>query len=174
MAETELEPIKMNGPAVAALTPKMRAYVFALLESDTGSKSDAVRVAGYDVTSNQSAAAIGCNLSQNPKVLAAIRELAENQIKSASLVGMKGIMEIAVDFLHKDRLKACVQLLDRANILMPQHKQTIVVKDDRTNKQLIDWIRDKAEEMGLDPKVLLGQAGVVDAEYEELGEFDAR
>lgn len=142
-----------------AILPKQRAFVIAYIESGGQNASKAARLAGYGHTPTSSRVAAN-RLIHDEKVMAAIKAEADRQIHASVLMGAKVLQEIAADPLHKDRLKAATQLLDRGGLLLAtQHNVNLNVRTPEGDKTVIDQIRVLAGQMGLDPQALLGRAG---------------
>lgn len=145
------------GPAMLRCTAMQRMFVVALcLIPDTTNETAAARIAGYSQPKSDSSA-----LMRNPKVLAAIREEADKRVRGGALIGAKALIEIASDPMNKNRFQAAQALLDRAGLQVVA-KQEILVEhtDNRSNEELISFIKTMAVKHGLDPKVLLGENAI--------------
>lgn len=161
------------GPAMSALNELQRRFVDAMLITggQAGRYSEAARMAGY--TGNPDSLKVTAHrLAHSPKVQAAIREEAERRVHSGAILGASVLIEIAQDSQHKDRFKAATRLLDMAGLIVTtQHKVTVEHTGDDAEK--IRSVIAMAKAMGMDPRKLLGNAGVtaeeiaaVDAEFE--------
>jgi phage terminase small subunit len=160
-------PDEKLGPAMLECTPAQRAFVVAMVSGGANNATQAAMVAGYGGTDDAKRAAAK-HLMRTPKVLAALREEADKFMISGVLVGARAVMEIAMDPLHKDRLKAAVYLQERAGLQVTT-KHEITVKDTRTPDDVIRSIVDMAKKNNLDPKALLGfdpELPVVEGEFE--------
>lgn len=164
------------GPAMAAIEPKQRAFVQALIDSGGNNRRRAATLAGYGNTPESSNTAAH-RLAHDPKIVAAIKEEAEKVLHSAVALGAKVLVEIASDPMHKDRLKAAQSLLDRGGLLLVQRSE--VVHTHRDDNAMIERITILAQALNLDPAQLLGNIGVgtarkalsgpvVDAEFTEI------
>jgi phage terminase small subunit len=160
------------GAAMRALTLNQRAFVVALLETGARDNTLAAQMAGFG-TNIESQWQAGHRLSHNPKVLAAIREEADKRLKSGAILGASVIVKIAMNDLHKDQLKAAVELCNRGGLLVEtQHR--VIVEDDRRDKSEIEAaIIALAKRLGVDPVKLLGVRSVaneeaIDGEFEEV------
>lgn len=156
------------GPAMMKLTIKQRRFVIAVLQNSKFNNSEAARMAGYSCENERSFGVIACRLIHNPRIQAAIKELAENEIRSAAVVAMRGLIDIARNPTHKKHFDACRDILDRADVLLPEHKQTIRVEDNRTDAVVIENVRRLALELGIDPQRVLGKAGVIEGQFVEV------
>lgn len=131
-----------------ALTDMQRAFVLALVQGNTPERpSIAAKVAGYS-----DASVSAHQLMRSRKVLAAIREEADQRFGACLLIGFKALVDIANDPQHKQRLQAGIKLLEYAGLQVVA-KQEIVVKDNRietmTVEQLMLELRDSAKRLGL-------------------------
>jgi phage terminase small subunit len=125
--------------------------------------AEAARLAGYKTGHKQEA----YRLMRNPRVLEAIREEAGKRLQASALLGAMVLEEIALDPLHKDRLKAATELLNRGGMqLVEKHEH--IVKDERNAAELVQFIKSMAQKNNLDPRKLLGQAEPVEAEFTEV------
>lgn len=160
-----LESIKSGGEAYESLTDQQKRFVTAMVvvgvKKDFG--AEAARLAGYEKYHKQEA----YRLMRNPRVLEAIREEAGKRLQASALLGAMVLEEIALDPLHKDRLKAATELLNRGGMqLIEKHEH--IVKDERSAAELVQYIKSMAQKHGLDPRKLLGQSEPVDAQFTEV------
>lgn len=163
------------GPAMAELTEIERQFVIAMLENG-GNQKQAALIAGYGRDSTEgarrdnTAIVAGYRVSHRARVIAAMREQAEKMLQSGVMMAAAVQIELLNNSDPKVRQKAVTSTLDRGGMQII-HKQQIEVTDNRTAKELLDFIKQAAAEQGLDPRKLLGQAGVsmdiIDAEFEE-------
>ena len=162
------------GPAMSALTPNARAFVIAIIEMG-GAINEmhlAVERAGYRCESKNSAYVQAHRLAADPRIQAAILEEAKARCKSASLLSISAMIEIVQDKTVKPstRLQAASRLaaiagMDPATQMLVKHDHEVTV----TVKEQISQVRQLARELGLDPKVFLGKAGVtIEGEFEEV------
>lgn len=163
------------GPKMRALNPQQRAFVRALVMTGGSDHTKAARMAGYGETPGSQRAA-AYRLAHDPKVLAAIKEVAEAEIRTSILVGTRVLQEIAQDVTHKDRLKAATQLLDRGGLIIQQQLNVHLIQE-TSESDIIARIQSVAAKLGIDPAQLLGKAAqqaslpppkVVDAEFTEV------
>jgi len=151
-----------------ALTENQRAFVMTYLETGGTNATRAAIAAGYG-GSDGSAAVAAHRLVHNPKVQAAIKEIAEGRIRAGVLLGASVLLEIAGDPGHKDRLRAAEALMDRGGMLLVRETKVTVEHKDPSVEATIARIRMMAEAMNMDPRPLLTHAGVpqdiIDAEF---------
>ena len=153
------------GPAMQELTDNQIRFVIAMTDLAATNPTEAARVAGYGGTeaSTRTAAKV---LVANPKVIAALREAADQMIRSSVLIASRALIEIATTRGHKDQMKAADILMNRADLVVKtQHE--ITVKDERTPQEVIDSIREIANKLGQDPRKLL-PGTVIDVPYTDV------
>lgn len=158
------------GPKMAALSPLQRAWVYALVEQ-MGNGVRAAEIAGYganSATREQREVAwrvASHSNSRNPKVQEAIREEAGHRLSTGALIGADVLVSIATDPMHKDRLKAAKLLLEHNGYQIIAQQEIKVEHKTPDHKEVVQRITDLATKLGLDPKMLLGRAAPVDAEF---------
>jgi hypothetical protein len=154
------------GPAMRALNVRQRLFVEALLMQGNADQHRAAAAAGYTGT-DEVLRSTGSRLARDDKVRAAIHEESIRRMESAAILATSVLVEIAGDSMHKDRLKASLAILDRVGLhATTEHKVTVKKEDDADKIRAICLLADK---LGLDKKILLGQAGVViDAEFVDI------
>lgn len=162
-----------DGPALSCLTQQEKAFVVAMVMAGGAPNQvqNAGKAAGY------SDPQYGWRLMRKQKIIDALREEAGKRLLSGALVGAAVLMEIAMGANGSGdltpvkpelRFKAAKELLAHSGY-MPVHKQEIEVKHTTPDQQgMIAEIRAFAKQLGLDPQKLLGSAGVIDAEFEEV------
>jgi phage terminase small subunit len=104
------------GPAMASLAnDRQRAFVDALFHvaPGHGAMAAAARMAGYEQSTPHVLTATANRLMRDPKVQAAIAEETKRRLRASGPQAVVTIQDIMGDPLHKDRLKAAVQVLDR-------------------------------------------------------------
>ena len=173
--ETALVPSDTRlGPAMSVLSSKARAFVIAIVEMGgaLNEMHEAVHKAGYECGSKNAAYVQAHRLAADPKIQAAILEEARGRCKSASLLSISAMIEIIQDKTVKPstRLQAASRIaaiagMDPATQMLIKTTTEVTV----TVKEQISQVRQLAKDLGLDPKLLLGKAGVVlEGEFEEL------
>jgi phage terminase small subunit len=173
LVPTIVAPEKVTlGPAMAQLTENQQNFVWALVQTG-GDNSKAAALAGIGGTPDARSVAV-YRLTHSPKVQAAIKEVAEGQIRGSAFLGAAALMEIAADPLHKDRAKAAIEIMNRSGMLVVQETKVTVEHKNPDINATVARIRALAEGMHMDAKPLLLQAGVpqdiIDAEFEVVSE----
>lgn len=163
----EIPPDAKLGPAMKALNIRQRAYVIAMIETGGLNYKRAAMMAGYGNNNERSAEVAGYRLAHDEDVLAAIHEEADRRLRSGSIMAVQTLLEIAQNpqAENKDRLKAVEMMLNRAGMHAKTEHHVKVEHKDTTDEAMIAKIKLLAVKQGLDPKQLLGSAGVVDAEF---------
>jgi hypothetical protein len=150
-----------------ALTPLMQAYVTAMLDHPMGNQSMWAEMAGYSNTSANYLRKTGHNLAHDPRIQAAIQEEARKRINSGTIMAVSALMDLVRNPEHKDHFKAVSALLNRVGF--HEKTESLTVVEHRGDDQAaIQKIKDLAQLLGVDAKVLLGKAGVVEAEFTDV------
>lgn len=156
------------GPAMQVLTKNQRAFVIALVECGAKNPTEAAMIAGYGGTDAARKTAAK-ELMRNPKVLDALREEADKRLRSGALLAASRLIEIAGNPLDINSFKACVELLNRADLIVAT-KHEVKVTDNRTTDDVMATILSLAKRNNIDPKTLLGYnpaEKIVEAEFTE-------
>lgn len=150
------------GPAMRALgSDRQRAFVFAYVMGGGRNYRAAYIEAGYTAANNNVVGVEAYKLAHDDRILAAIREESAKRLGRAGAAAADFLARIVEDEDMKKtlRLKASLEVLNRIGIhAMTEHKVTV---EKRMNPQeKIEHAMALAKALGLDPKKLLGQAGV--------------
>lgn len=161
--------------AYAKISPKQRAWLQAFLDAGDENATAAARRAGYGSESGTPAqAAQACKTAghrnvHDEDIQAAIRELAHERFRVAGYQAAAALMALVKDTSHKDHFKAIERVLAQNGMIAAvqidhNHKHTVTEKDQ------IERVVALARRLGMDPRTLLGSAGVdyVDAEFTEV------
>ena len=172
MANTITRPpediVEELGPAMMDLTDPQRMFVMHYLNQGGQNAAEAARRAGYG-NSPETQAVSASRMLRQPRILAALREVADHRLKSGAILAASAIVEIANDPLHRDRFKAATELLNRAGLVV-ETVSRVITEDHRTVEEVERRVRDLAVRVGIDPEKLLGNFKVIDAEVVELDE----
>lgn len=161
--------------AYAKISPMQRAWLQAFLDAGDENATAAARRAGYgseSATPQQAAACCktaGHRNVHDPDIQAAIRELAHERFRVAGYEAAQALMAMVRDAGHKDHFKAVERVLAQNGMVAAvqiehNHKHTMTEKDQ------VEHLVKLARQLGMDPRTLLGSAGVayVDAEFVEV------
>lgn len=175
-AVTTYEPPDVKwGPAMAALTPKMRAFVTALLEDGTANATRAAAAAGYSPGNQEALRVTGHRLAHDSRVQAALQEEAGKRLGAGVVAAVNVVLEIAADPTNSanERLKAASMILNRAGLHEKTEHKVVVEQATTTLAEVIADIRAMALVIKADPRVMLEQAGIViDAEFTVIEKQD--
>lgn len=163
----EVPPEDQMGPAMRQLNERQRRFVCALAVFG-GDQRQAYLHAGYSVQTPGAIQACASRLSNTALVVEAIREESLRRINSATLLAVSTMVELASPLNNPDkrlRLKAAEEILNRTGF-HGTSEQRIVIKDDRTVAELVEFIKANASLAGMNAAQLLGQKpAAVDAEF---------
>jgi hypothetical protein len=153
------------GPAMLACNPGQRRFVLAALQFPTGKDWQLAKAAGYSQSSHGYLRRVAHSLKHNEKVIAAMREEADKQLRSNALLGVSVIAKIARTDGHRDQLKAAEALADRVGFhRMTEHKVSV---EHKRPQDIIDLAVRLAKEIGVAEEKLLGhnRAAVLEGEF---------
>lgn len=155
------------GPKLASLSPRRQAFVIAMLETGQDNHTLCAKMAGYTGT-EKSIRVQAFRLAHDDKIQAALTEQAQRRMKTGAIMATGTLLSIASNPVHKDQLKAAVEILNRTG-LHAKTEQVVTHEHTINDKAMIAKIVELARGLGMEPKKLLGQYGVtVDAEFEEV------
>lgn len=157
-----------------AITENRRGFVVAMLETGGQNHAQAAFAAGFG-GAMESAKVAACVMMRDPLVLAAMREEADRRLRSGAILGASVLVEIASNQMHKDRLKAATELLNRSGLIVEQTHR-VIHEDNRSDAELERAVLAMATKYGMDPAKLLGDAtkkvavaaNAIDAEFVEV------
>jgi len=163
--------------AYAKLPPQRRAWLQAYLDAGDENATAAARRSGYGTEDgtpaqkNNACKTAGHRNIHDPDIQAAIRELAHERFRVAGYEAAAALMALVKDPTHKDHFKAVERVLAQNGMVAAvqvehNHKHSVTEKDQ------IEQVVALARRLGMDPRILLGSAGVewVDAEFEDVKE----
>ena len=160
------EVVEEHGPSMLALTEPQRMFVLHYCDTGGINASEAARRAGYG-NNKDSQAVTASRMLRQPRILAALREVADRRLKAGAIMAASAIVEIAGDSMHRDRFKAATELLNRAGLVV-EGVSRVIVEDHRTVEEIERRIRDLAERLGIDADKMLGQSMVIDGDVTDL------
>jgi len=160
------------GPAMRALNVSQRRFAMAAVMFPLAKDWQIAKAAGYSDVSHGALRVCAHRLFHDGKVLEAIKELADKEIRGSALLGIATMKKIARLDGHKDQLKAAQGLVGLAGFTVEQKISVNQTVTDRTGAEMLERIKALAAANGLDPvKLLGGNAGpVVDGEFSEVTE----
>ncbi len=157
-----------TGPAMKELTVPQRNFVMHYAASGGENATEAARRAGYG-TNADTQAVIASNMLRQPRILAALRELADQRLRGGAILAASVLVQIAQNPLHRDQYKAAVELLNRAGLVV-EGVSRVIVEDHRTVEEIERRIIDLSDRLGVDYKRLLGTVQAQDVDFTEVDE----
>jgi hypothetical protein len=166
-----LDPEVAEGKAMKGLTPKAKAFVMTLVELGGKNLDQAAAAAGY-VGSRQSLHVMASRLAADPRVQAALIEEAKALARSSSLAAVAVTLDILMDPTadKKTRLSAASRIMNLSS-LEPDKTVNVnhTVEVRPTSQEQVDQVIQLAKDTGVDPRKLLGKAGIIlDAEFKVM------
>ena len=159
------------GPAMLALSPAMRAFVFAKVFYGMNN-ARAAEAAGYSAPNRETAKVQGYRLAHDDRVQAAIAEESRKLMRAEGPRSIRTLIEIRDNGKNeaKDRLKAAVELLNRCglNAVAESH---LTVTHEMSEAQLDRRILEMARELGVPDEAarkMLIAPDAIDAEFEDV------
>lgn len=158
-----------------ALSPKARGFVLALVELGGRDQKIAAERAGYTGT-GASLAVTGHRLAADPRVQAVIVEEAQALARASSLAAVAVTVSIMNDegAGKQVRLNAAGRIMALA-ALEPEKTSNVnhIIEVKPTTKEQIDQVVRMATDVGMDPRKLLGKAGIIlDADFSVVASND--
>jgi phage terminase small subunit len=160
------------GPAMLALNAAQRRFAIAAVMFPLAKDWQIAKAAGYSDFSHGGLRVCAHRLFHDEKVLAAIKECADKEIRGSAMLGIATIKKIVRNDLHKDQLKAAQTLVGLAGFTIDQNINLNQNITDQSGKAIMEEIGRLASKLGVPLPKLLGQkeaAPVVDAEFSEVG-----
>jgi len=160
------------GPAMLALSPTMRAFVVAKIQSGC-SNADAARLAGYSAVSPHALEVTGSRLAHDERIQAALLEEGQKLMRTQGPKSILTLVEIrdnkSLD--AKDRAKAAVELLNRSGFQATTTHQINVEHTHLTDGQKDARIIELCRELGLPEtearKMLIAPDKIIEGEFTE-------
>jgi hypothetical protein len=158
------------GPAMRALEPMQQRFVVALAEFGDDNHTRAAKMAGY--TDSEHLKCTAYRLASNPKVQAAIQEVCLGRLHGGKILAVSKLIELAHSVDQKIALKAATELMNRTGLHAVSEHNVKTQDVSRTDDAMIARIIQLANKIGVDPNLMLGQAGVkgeiIDGEFKEV------
>jgi len=149
------------GPAMKALsTDRQRAFVIAMVYQGGKNASRAYKEAGY--SGNDDVCKVEAHrLMHDGRVRDAIRETSYGMMGGAAMMATAFIIDMIEDenVSRRDKFKAAQMILNRTG-LHETTEQRITVKKEDNEHEKIEKAVALAQKLGIDPRELLGQAGI--------------
>lgn len=148
-ARIEFDPASL-GPAMQALTPLQRAFVYGIVHSGLSARQ-AAKFAGSQATTSASLGQTAYQLSHHPGVQQAIEEESRKLMRREAPRSIRTLIEIRDDKAasNKDRLKAAEMLLNRAGMNAVSESRLTVEHHNLSDAEKDREILRLAKELGL-------------------------
>lgn len=144
------------GPAMRALNPAQRRFAMAAVMFPLAKDFQIARAAGYSDFSHGALRVTAHRLFHDEKVLAAIRECADKEVRSGAMLGIATIKKIVRNDLHRDQFKAAAWLAGLNGFAVAQNINVNQTVTDNSGKAIMERIQRAAAALGVDPAQLLG------------------
>jgi phage terminase small subunit len=144
------------GPAMKALNAAQRRFAIAAVMYPLAKDWQIAKAAGYSDRSHGALRVSAHRLFHDEKVLAAIRECADKEIRGSAMLGVATIKKIARLEGHRDQLKAAQTLVGLAGFTVAQNINVNQNVTDNSGKALMERLEKAAAILGIDPAALLG------------------
>jgi phage terminase small subunit len=128
------------------------------------------KAAGYSDRSHGSLRVAAHRAFHDEKVLAAIRECADKEVRSGAMLGIATIKKIVRNDLHRDQFKAAALLAGLNRFTVDQNVNINQTVRDESGQALLGEIKRLAEKLGVPVAKLLGGPvpAPIEAEFEEV------
>lgn len=158
------------GPAMLACNPAQRRFAVAAVMFPLAKDWQIAKAAGYADRSHGSLRVTAHRLFHDERVLAAIRECADKEVRSGAMLGIATIKKIVRSDGHRDQFKAAALMAGLNRFTVDQNVNINQNVTDNSGKAIMERIRALANKHGLPIQALLGatSAPVVDAEFSEV------
>ena len=158
------------GPAMLACDPAERRFALAAVMYPLAKDWQIAKAAGYSDRSHGALRVCAHRLFHRERVLAAIRECADKEVRSGAMLGIATIKKIVRNDAHRDQFKAAALLAGLNRFTVDQNINVNQTVRDESGQALLSEIKRLADKMGVPVQNLLGgpKPQVVDAEFSEV------
>lgn len=159
-----------------ALNEARRRFAIAAVMYPLAKDWQIAKAAGYSSRSHGALRVQAHALFHDEKVLAAIRECADKEIRGSAMLGIATMKKIVRNDQHKDQLKAAQTLVGLAGFTIDQNINVNQTVRDESGAAIMADIKALAEKLGVPLTRLLEHKAseparpVVDAEFTEVTE----
>lgn len=159
------------GPAMLACNQAERRFAVAAVMYPLAKDWQIAKAAGYSDRSHGALRVTAHRLFHSERVLGAIRECADKEVRSSGMLAIATIKKIARRDGDKDQFKAAAWLAGLNGFAVAQNINVNQTVRDESGKALLAKIEQLAGRLGVPVAGLLGPrsaAPVVDAEFSEV------
>lgn len=160
------------GPAMKACPAGERRFAIAAVMYPLAKDFQIAKAAGYSDRSHGSLRNTAHRLFHSERVLAAIRECADKEVRAGAMLGIATIKKIVRNDDHRDQFKAAALLAGLNRFTVDQNINLNQTVRDESGQALLGEIKKLAAKLGVPVQALLGGpvAPVVDAEFSEVSD----
>lgn len=144
------------GPAMLACNAAERRFAIAAVMYPLARDWQIAKAAGYSDKSHGALRVAAHRLFHSEKVLAAIRECADKEVRSGGMLAIATIKKIVRNDGHRDQFKAAQWLAGMNGQVVAQNINVNQNVTDNSGKALMERIQRAAAVLGVDPASLLG------------------
>jgi hypothetical protein len=159
------------GPAMLECSDAERRFALAAVMYPLAKDWQIAKAAGYSARSHGALRVAAHRLFHSERVLAAIRECADKEVRSGAMLGIATIKKIVRNDEHRDQFKAAALLAGLNRFTVDQNINLNQTVRDESSKAILEKIGQLAGKLGVPVAGLLGAkpvAPVVDAEFSEV------
>jgi len=146
------------GPAMLACNPAQRRFAIAAVMYPLAKDWQIAKAAGYADKSHGSLRVKAHQQFHSEKVLAAIRECADKEVRSSGMLAVATIKKIVRNDGHRDQFKAASWLAGLNGFAVAQNINVNQTVTDNSGKAMMERIERAAALLGVDLAALLGLA----------------
>jgi phage terminase small subunit len=158
------------GPAMLACNAAQRRFAIAAVMYPLAKDWQIAKAAGYSDRSHGGIRVTACRMFQDEKILAAIRECADKEVRSGAMLGIATIKKIVRNDLHRDQFKAAAWLAGLNGFAVAQNINIHQTVKDESGKAIMERIERAAAALGVDAATLLGLQPMKVIEHEKASD----
>lgn len=159
------------GAAMLACSPAERRFAIAAVMYPLAKDWQIAKAAGYSDRSHGALRVAAHRLFHSERVLAAIRECADKEVRSGAMLGIATIKRIVRNDMHRDQFKAAALLAGLNRFTVDQNINLHQTVRDESGQALLGRIEQLAAKLGVPVAGLLGGKApepIIDAEFSEV------
>ncbi len=154
------------GPAMLACTPVERRFALAAVMYPLAKDWHIAKAAGCSDKSHGYLRRAAHRFFHSERVLAAIRECADKEVRSSGMLAVATIKKIVRNDEHRDQFKAAAWLAGLNGFAVAQNINVNQTVTDNSGKAIMERIQRAAAALGVDPAQLLGLVPMKVIEHE--------
>jgi phage terminase small subunit len=150
-----------------ALNDAQRRFALAAVMYPLAKDFQIAKAAGYSDRSHGALRVAAHRLFHDERVLAAIRECADKEVRSGAMLGIATIKKIVRNDTHRDQFKAASWLAGLSGFSVAQNINVNQTVRDESGKAIMERIERAAAVLGVDTAALLGLMPMKVIEHKE-------